>query len=70
MAARGKATEDAIADLLNARCMLNVTIKAHNEIVVDSDEWEINGALRGISTLLYRCHDALIAEGVDTENAA
>ncbi len=70
MAARGKATEDAIADLLNARCMLNVTIKAHNEIVVDSDEWEINEALRGISTLLDRCHDALIADGVDTENAA
>lgn len=53
-------TNELIADLCNAKCMLDVTIKAHSEIVVDSDEWEVNEAMRGISTLLQGCYDKLL----------
>ena len=60
MATTQKAIQDVIARLCNAKCMLEVTIKAHGEIVVDGDEWEINEALRGISHLLDDCYGSLI----------
>lgn len=43
---------DALARLCNAECMLDLTIKAHDKIVVDADEWRVNEALRGVSRLL------------------
>ena len=48
--------QDALARLCNAECMLDLTIKAHQEIVVDSEEWKVNEALRGVATLLEGCY--------------
>lgn len=69
MATTQQAVQTVIARLCNAKCMLEVTIKAHSEIVVDGDEWEINEALRGISHLLDDCYGALI-EATDEKAAA
>ncbi|WP_447585854.1 hypothetical protein [Pseudoxanthomonas mexicana] len=60
MATTQKAIQVVIERLCNAKCMLDVTIKAHSEIVVDGEEWEINEALRGISHLLDDCYGSLV----------
>jgi len=57
---------DTLARLIQAKCMLNVTVKRHNEIVVDSEEWEVNEALRGVMAMLDGCTDTL-GEWIDRE---
>ena len=51
--------QDALARLCNAVCMLDLAIDAHQEIVVDSDEWKVNEALRGVARLLDGCYTTL-----------
>lgn len=50
---------DTLARLIQVKCMLAVTVARHNEIVVDSDEWEVNEALRGTMALLDSCAETL-----------
>jgi hypothetical protein len=51
--------DNAVARLVQAKCMLAVTAKRHSEIVVDSEEWEVNEALRGVMGLLDGCAETL-----------
>lgn len=55
---------NTLARLIQAKCMLTVTAKHHGQIVVDSDEWEVNEAMRGVMALLDGCADTL-GEWVD-----
>lgn len=51
--------DNALARLIQAKCMLAVTANRHSEIVVDSEEWQVNEAMRGVVTLLDDCANAL-----------
>lgn len=51
--------DSTLARLIQAKCMLAVTANRHIEIVVDSEEWQVNEAMRGVVTLLDDCANAL-----------
>lgn len=58
--------DEALARLCNAECMLDLAIAAHDELVVECDEWKVNEALHGVKRLLEGCYSSLVEAVGDT----
>lgn len=58
--------DEALARLCNAECMLSLAIAAHDQLIVESAEWEVNEALHGVKRLLEGCYSSLVDAVGDT----